>query len=239
MDLVLFMLILMFAVFVQALSGFGGTLIAMPLGIALMGLDLTKPVMTIVAWITGVVVVAAEWKNINPKELLKMVGVMLVGVLGGLFVMDAVKDLKFLLIFYGVVVAGIGIKKLFVKSEKHPPVWWQNTSLGLAGIMQGLFVSGGSFLAVYSVEKLPEKKEFRATVNAVWAIINTVMITTYGFTGALTVPVLKNAAIAVVPTLVAIWLGWKLAKKVNQETFLKIIYVILIASGAVLLWTNL
>ena len=65
------------------------------------------------------------------------------------------------------------------------------------------------------------------------------MITTYGFTGALTVPVLKTAAIAVVPTLLAIWLGWKLAKKVNQETFLKIIYVILIASGAVLLWTNL
>ncbi len=239
MQLVWFMLVLMFAVFVQALSGFGGTLIAMPLGIALMGLPLTKPVMTIVAWITGVIVVATEWKHIRPKELCKMVGVMLVGVLGGIFVMDAVADLTFLLLFYGVVVAGIGLKKLFWKSEKRPPVWWQNTSLALAGIMQGLFVSGGSFLAIYSVEKLPEKKEFRATVNAVWAIINTVMITTYGFTGALTGEVLKTAVIAVVPTLVAIWLGWKLANKVNQATFLKIIYVILIASGAVLLWTNL
>lgn len=239
MVLVLFMIILMFAVFVQALSGFGGTLIAMPLGIALMGIDQTKPVMTIVAWITGVVVIVAEWKNINLKELLKMVGVMLVGVLGGIWVMDKVANLKFLLIFYGIVVAAIGIKKLFFKSEKHPPVWWQNTSLGLAGIMQGLFVSGGSFLAVYSVEKLPEKKEFRATVNAVWAIINTIMITTYGFTGSLNLPVLKLSAIAVLPTLFAIWLGWKLASKVNQQTFLKIIYVILIASGAVLLITNI
>ena len=235
---VLFILILMFGVFVQALAGFGGTLLSMPLGIMLMGIDLTKPVMTIVAWITGVIVVVTEYKHINKRELIKMVAVMLAGVLIGLWLTGRVQ-LQFLLIIYAVVVAGIGIKKLFFKQKKEAPPVLQNISLGIAGLMQGLFVSGGSFLAVYSVAKLKDKQEFRATSNAVWAIINTVMITTYGISGALTADVLKMSAIAVIPTLAAVWLGGALTKKVKQSTFLKVVYVILIFSGAVLLITNL
>lgn len=235
---VLFILILMFGVFVQALAGFGGTLLSMPLGIMLMGIDLTKPVMTIVAWITGVIVVVTEYKHINRRELIKMVAVMLAGVLIGLWLTGRVQ-LQFLLIIYAVVVAGIGVKKLFFRQKKEAPTVLQNISLGIAGLMQGLFVSGGSFLAVYSVAKLKDKQEFRATSNAVWAIINTVMITTYGISGTLTADVLKMSAIAVIPTLAAVWLGDALTKKVKQSTFLKVVYVILIFSGAVLLITNL
>ena len=238
MQLVWFLLILMFAVFVQALSGFGGTLIAMPLGIALMGLDLTKPVMTIVAWITGVVVVAAEYKNIGWRELAKMTSVMLVGVLAGIWLSGKVQ-LNFLLIAYAVVVAAIGVKKLFFPSTKPAPKWMQYLTLPIAGAMQGLFVSGGSFLAVYAVVQLPEKRQFRVTVNAVWMFLNTVMIATYWIDGMLTKDVLTMSAIAVIPALIAIWLGGVLTKKVNQKTFLRIIYVILIVSGAVLLITNL
>ena len=235
---VLFILVLMFGVFVQALAGFGGTLISMPLGIMLMGMALTKPVMTIVAWITGVVVIFAEYRHINWRELLKMVAVMLVGVLAGIWLTGKLQ-LQFLLIIYGVVVAAIGVKKFFFPSQGQPPKSVQNLALAIAGIMQGLFVSGGSFLAVYAVERLPEKREFRGTVNAVWAMLNTVMIGTYFLNGAMTKEVLTMSGIAIVPTLVAIWLGGVLTKRVKQQTFLKIVYVILMVSGAVLLITNL
>lgn len=238
MQNVLFVLIMMFGVFVQALAGFGGTLLSMPLGIMLMGIALTKPVMTIVAWITGVVVVVSEWKHMNWKELAKMTGVMLVGVLFGLWVSGKVQ-LNFLLIAYAVVVAAIGVKKLFFPATKEAPKVLQVLTLPIAGLMQGLFVSGGSFLAVYAVAQIPEKKQFRVTVNAVWMILNTVMIFTYWLDGMLTKEVLTMSAVNVIPTLVAVWLGGLLTKKVKQATFLRIIYVILIVSGAVLLITNL
>ena len=238
MQYILFMLILMFGVFVQALAGFGGTLIAMPLGIMLMGIGVTKPVMTFVAWITGVIVVVQEYRHINARELLKMVGVMLVGVLGGMWLTGRVQ-LKLLLLAYALVVAGIGIKRLFFKTKKEPSPLVQNAALAVAGIMQGLFVSGGSFLAVYSVAKIKEKQEFRATVNAVWAIINTIMIVTYFIDGSVTKEVLTSSGIAIIPTLVTVWLGGALTKRVKQETFLKIIYVVLIVSGAVLFITNI
>ena len=238
MQYILFMLVLMFGVFVQALAGFGGTLIAMPLGIMIMGMGVTKPVMTFVAWITGVIVVVQEYKHINARELMKMVGVMIAGVLGGIWLTGRLQ-LNFLLILYGIVVAGIGIKRLFFKQKKEPSPLVQNTALAVAGIMQGLFVSGGSFLAVYSVAKIKEKQEFRATVNAVWAIINTIMIITYFINGSVTKDVLTASVTAIIPTLITVWLGGVLTKRVKQETFLKIIYVVLIISGAVLLITNI
>lgn len=238
MQYILFMLVLMFGVFVQALAGFGGTLIAMPLGIMIMGMGVTKPVMTFVAWITGVIVVVQEYKHINARELMKMVGVMLAGVLGGIWLTGRLQ-LNFLLILYGIVVAGIGIKRLFFKQKKEPSPLVQNAALAVAGIMQGLFVSGGSFLAVYSVAKIKEKQEFRATVNAVWAIINTIMIITYFINGSVTKDVLTASGIAIIPTLITVWLGGVLTKRVKQETFLKIIYVVLIISGAVLFVTNI
>ena len=238
MQYILFMLVLMFGVFVQALAGFGGTLIAMPLGIMIMGMGVTKPVMTFVAWITGIIVVVQEYKHINTRELMKMVGVMLVGVLSGIWLTGRLQ-LNFLLILYGIMVAGIGVKRLFFKQKKEPSPLVQNTALAVAGIMQGLFVSGGSFLAVYSVAKIKEKQQFRATVNAVWAIINTIMIITYFIDGSVTKEVLTSSGIAIIPTLVTVWLGGVLTKRVKQETFLKIIYVVLIVSGAVLFVTNI
>lgn len=235
---VLFILVLMFGVFVQALAGFGGTLLSMPLGIMLMGMSLTKPVMTIVAWLTGVVVLVTDYKYINWRELLKMTVVMLVGVFGSMWLTGRIQ-LNFLLIVYAIVVAGVGFKKLFFPSNKQPSKFIQGGALAIAGLMQGLFVSGGSFLAVYAVAQLKEKREFRATVNAVWGIINITMIASYFMSGAMTKEVLTMSAIAIVPTLVAIWLGGVLTKYVKQRTFLKVIYLILIVSGIVLLITNL
>lgn len=238
MNQVLFILVLMFGVFVQALAGFGGTLLSMPLGIMLMGMSLTKPVMTIVAWLTGLVVLVTDYKYINWRELLKMTGVMLLGVFGSMWIAGKVQ-LNFLLIVYAIVVAGVGFKKLFFPSDKQPAKLVQGGALAIAGIMQGLFVSGGSFLAVYAVAQLKEKREFRATVNAVWGIINIIMIVSNFMSGAMTKEVLTMSAIAIVPTLAAIWLGGVLTKYVKQQTFLKVIYLILIVSGIVLLITNL
>lgn len=235
---ILFLLILMFGVFMQALAGFGGTLISMPLGIMIMGIGMTKPVLTIVAWLTGIVVFITDFKYINWRELLKMVAVMLLGVLAGMWVSGKL-EFKLLMIVYALIVLGIGAKKFFFPKKKTPHPAIQNTALAIAGIMQGLYVSGGSFLAVYSVEKLPEKREFRATVNSVWAIVDTVMVATFFLDGTMTPEVLTMSGVSIVPALIAIWLGGLLTKKVNQNTFLKMIYIILMISGAVLLITNL
>lgn len=234
----LFVLIAVFSAFVQAVAGFGGNTIAMPFGIILVSVQVAKPVLSFMAFLSGIVILFTDFKYINWKELLKMTSVMLVGLIFGLWIFGAI-ELTILLIIYAVIVLLIGVQKLFFPTEKEAPGYVQAIALGVAGIMQGLFVSGGSFLAVYSMVKLKDKREFRATVNAVWAVLNFVLIIYFFFTGAITNEVLMVSGICIVPTLLLIWFSAYLAKHIKQQTFMKLIYIILIISGAVLLISNL
>lgn len=236
--LLLFLLVMTFGVFVQSTVGFGGPLIIMPLGLMLLPLGVVKPVTTFTAWLAGLSVLITDYKYINWKELAKMAGVMLIGVLGGIWLTGRLPS-NILLPIYGAVVVFIGVQRLFFPTGRQTPKTVKDTALALSGLMQGLFVSGGSFLAIYAVDQLPEKREFRATVNAVWGILNTVMLITFWTSGGLTAEVLRAGGLAIVPTAVAIWLGGLLTRRVRQATFLKIIYVVLIVSGIVLFITNI
>lgn len=234
---VLFFVVIFFGVFLQSSVGFG-TVVTMPLGILLMGMGVTKPVVTFIALLTGLSVLIKEHKHINRRELAKMVGVMLVGVLAAQWISGRVK-MNYLLVLYGAVVIGIGIKKLIWPATRPASKAVQNLALGIAGIMQGLFVSGGSFLAVYAVERMPDKRELRATNNALWVVLNLVMIITYFAGGQMDKQVLTMSAIAIVPMILGVWLGGLFADRLKQQTFLKLVYVVLIASGLVLLVSNL
>ena len=233
----LFYLVILFGVFLQASVGFG-TVVTMPLGILLMGIGLTKPVVTFIALLTGIGVLLTEYRYINWREFAKMAGVMLVGVLAAQWIAGKVK-MSFLLVLYGVVVIGIGVKKLFFPAKRQTSKTIQNMALIVAGIMQGLFVSGGSFLAVYAVERMPDKRELRATNNALWVVLNVVMLTTFFVSGQVDKKVLVIGAIAIVPMILGIWLGGRFTDRLKQQTFLKLVYVVLIASGVVLLVSNL
>ena len=239
MEELLFVILIFCATFIQSLTGFGGPLLAMPLGIVLIGINTAKPVISMMAWIAAFLVAAPRYKDINWKKLLIMTSIMMVGVIVGDLFFDSVPSLTPLLIFYALVVFVIGGKRLLFPNSWTLTVPAQYGALGIAGIMQGLFISGGSFLVLYAVEQIREKNEFRATVSAVWVPLNTYLLIKYAVSGAFTASVLHLSSLIILPELAAIWLAGRLAKRLNQATFLKITYAVLAVSGIVLLINSL
>lgn len=235
---VLFMAILFIAFTIQSLTGFGGPLIAMPLGISAVGVAVAKPVVTLCAWASAAVIALRNRKDIVCRELFKMSGTMLLFMIAGLWLFRNVQ-MQFLQVIYGAVVLCIGLKKLFLPSEKAMPRWMVVLSICLAGVMQGMFVSGGSFLVIYAVGAIPEKRQFRATLSGVWALVNIFLLVTYAFDGSFTPEVLSISALGLIPLAAAVVCGSLLAGKLNQKAFLKTAYILLVISGAVLLLTNL
>lgn len=65
------------------------------------------------------------------------------------------------------------------------------------------------------------------------------MLITYFVGGQVDRKILIMGAIAIVPMILGTWLGGVFAKRIQQQTFLKLVYIILIASGVVLLVSNL
>ncbi|MEG0127074.1 MAG: sulfite exporter TauE/SafE family protein, partial [Clostridia bacterium] len=84
-------------------------------------------------------------KHVNWKEFFKIISVMLVFMLVGIW-LDTIMPLHILLKIYGAVIVVVGLKNLIFPSQKFLPEWMLWIILALAGLIQGMFVSGGALL---------------------------------------------------------------------------------------------
>ena len=230
----LFLLTVLLAFTMQAMTGFGGPLLAMPVCILLVGIDNAKSVLCVLTWLTGIAVVAQSWRSINRKELTKITLVMAAGMVLGAYLYDVLPKEKLLPVF-GVVVTVIALRNLLIKRELVFPAWARILALVLAGLMQGLFLSGGSFLIIYAQQTLRDKEEFRATGCAVWAILNTYMVLKTWHDGMFTAARMPLLLLSVAAGFAAVALGGLLEKRVKRETFVTVTNVLLLAAGIILL----
>ena len=235
---ILFVVILVVSNILQGLTGFGGAPLAMSGSIPLVGADSAKAVVTFMFFIAPMFTALKNFKYINKKVFLIMIAFMAVGVVAGQFIYGIIPA-KTLMIAYGAVVVLIGVIKFLVKTDKALPKPWNYVALVFAGLMQGIITSGGPFLVLYATGELKDKNEFRATVSAIWAVLNTYIIITMLIGGMYTAYEGTLAAIAVLPVIAAAIVSEKIVAKINVKVFLKIVYGLLILSGAVLIMNGL
>jgi len=238
METILFLLILFCAFTIQALTGFGGPLITMPVSITLLGVETAKPVIIFASFFVATCVSFTVWRHINWREVIKMALPMLVFMALGMWIFVSA-DMNFLQIIYGIIVILIGAQKLFLPKLGDPPKPVLYLCLALAGVMQGMFVSGGSFLVVYAVSVLKEKEEFRATMSGLWSVVNLFLLTATVIKGDFNAVNIALAAKTLIPLILAMIVGIAWAKRLNKEMFLRIAYIMLIISGTVLLVSNI
>ena len=151
---------------------------------------------------------------------------MLVGMFAGIQICRIVKSENILLTIYGIIIVVVALKNLCIHTEKKLPdlILW--IVLILAGIIHGMFVSGGALLVIYATQVLKEKEEFRATVAPVWVVLNFFLMVTQFRSGLVGTADIR---------LIATWLGKKLVCKVSQKVFLNLTYILLLISGVSLI----
>ena len=214
----LFLLVLFVSNVIQAITGFAGTVLAMPPSVYLLGLDHAKVVLNVMAWLSGLMIAVTGYRHINWKELLRIV-----------------KSENILLTIYGIIIVVVALKNLCIHTEKKLPdlILW--IVLILAGIIHGMFVSGGALLVIYATQVLKEKEEFRATVAPVWVVLNFFLMVTQFRSGLVGTADIRLICISILPLLIATWLGKKLVCKVSQKVFLNLTYILLLISGVSLI----
>ena len=65
----LFLLVLFVSNVIQAITGFAGTVLAMPPSVYLLGLDHAKVILNAMAWLSGLMIAVTGYRHINWKEL--------------------------------------------------------------------------------------------------------------------------------------------------------------------------
>lgn len=227
-------IILFFIVFVanilQVLTGFAGTLLAMPFSIDLIGASSAKALLNVIGLILSIYIVVFNYSSINKKEFFKIISIMLFSMFLGTLIYNVVQ-LDILLLLYGIMIILIAFKKLFISYEFKLNEFMMYLIIFLSGIIHGMFISGGALLVVYASSRFEYKSEFRATLSAVWIVLNFILMIQHILSGYFDKLTITYTIFSIVPALCSVYLGNLIYDKVNEVVFMKITYVLLLISG--------
>jgi hypothetical protein len=237
---ILFLLVVFVSNVIQSITGFAGTVLAMPFSIMLEGYGVAKPILNVIGIVVSLGVVSINRKALNKKQFFKMIGVMLVGMAGGiLFTHLFSVSAKLLYKALGIIVISFMIlgcyhsfsKSYKEKEKKQKTSIWSFIVLIFAGIVHGMFVCGGPLLVVYASENIKKRDEFRVTISAVWAVLNTIILFTDIKAGYFNPKLFLLLGISIAVLFAAMFLGSVILKHINKKWFMIITYVLMGISG--------
>ncbi len=248
----LFYIIIFLSNIIQGITGFAGTILAMPFSIHLVGYPVAKPVLNVLGIIAGIYVVAGGIKNVNKKQLIRVAVMMAIGIVGGILIKGLFTGHeKILYIALGIFVVAIGLKGIvaaILETRSQPAMGKEGASwddkltpasgllLLCAGIVHGIFVCGGPLIISYMTSHTRDKEEFRRTISAVWIILNTMIFVSDIMAGYYTPDTIRVQLISVPFLFGGMFVGGILFKKMSQRFFTILTYILLCIAGASLLF---
>lgn len=233
----LFLIVVLLSNIVQGITGFAGTILAMPPSLMLVGYDLAKPILNVLGLLSGVYVFFTHGKSVNWKEVKKIALIMIIGIISGIylktFFIGKEQILYKLLGIFVICLSIQGFYKLYKKNceEKEQSTKGAFALLISAGVVHGMFVCGGPLLIGYLSKKLKDKVSFRATISTVWIILNSIIMFDDVRLGLWNTGCIKLLIISIPFLILGMFVGAKLYSRMSQELFMKITYILLMISG--------
>lgn len=231
---IMFLIVVVLTNIIEAITGFAGTMLAMPPSMFLIGVDEAKVILNLISLILATSTTIRYRKDTNYREFFKISTFMILGTITGLYIYS-ILPVWYLIKIYGVIILIVVIRGLLVKEEKKVSKNILVVVLIVAGIIHGMFLSGGALLVIYAVEVLKEKSTIRATLAPVWIVLNGMILIQDIIMNKFTYNLQKLSLQSLIPLLVAFIIGGILHKKINQDFFVKLTYGLLIFSGVTLL----
>lgn len=224
---------------VRGMSGFGAGLVATPLLAFLLPMVVVVPVTALVVFVLFVFLTIRDRDQVNWQEFKRLVVPTLLGVLAGAYLFTVLDNRKlmvglgwFLLAYsaYMMMVHWVGMAQIKVSTRWAFP-------LGFAGATADTLFGGGggTLVVIYMHGRGVSKSEFRSTLAVLWFVEMIARISGYGISGYYTEHTILLVALMLPFMLAGTWLGERINKRISQETFSKVLAVMLGLSGISLL----
>lgn len=238
----LIFLVILLANTASSLTGFGGTILALPFVAMLIGLKVAVPVLVIQAWVLAVFIVTQARRHISWRDWGKIILFVVIGLPVGIWVAGVVPENP-LKIALGLFTLGVGaygvVHPLPREDSRERLAGWRGQALtvllALGGVVHGAFATGGPLIVVYCTRALRDKSVFRATMSMTWLTLNTILLTQWLIRGVITVSQLSLAAMCIPFTLGGMVLGTFAHYRVNEILFRRVVYAVLTVAAGMLL----
>ena len=235
MTIFIFGLVVLVTHFLEGITGFGCTVLALPFCVVLVGIKTAVPVLTALSLILSSYIVIIDYKNIVWKSYIKIVSFVGLGLPIGMLLFSFLPEeiLKKILGVFMILVAARGIYFAFNERAKVKEIGNRmlNFILFLGGIIHGVFSAGGPFVVIYATQELKNKSNFRATLSTLWVTLNSIIIIKIATSGAFTPVVMKFFGWSVPFLLAGMLLGNWAHKRIEDRFFTQVVFLVLLVAG--------
>jgi uncharacterized membrane protein YfcA len=235
-SLVILEVVVFIASLVQALVGFGSSLIAVPsLLLLLEDAKIVAPLVTLSGLVINARLVFSLREYFSSKYLIPLVLGALAGIPFGILILtytplEILKwGLAILIIAYSIYSYSQPDSRLKVSN------WWGTIVGFIAGCLGAALSSNGPPLVIWASLQDWNKDEFRSNLPAYFGITGIISLVAYQFTGLMTVAVWQYFFYAVPSSLLGTFVGEYFAAKIKPDRFKQIIRLLLVGLAALML----
>jgi len=227
-------LIVFFAFFTRALTGFGGALLCVPLLALFFDLQFVVPVECSLEVALSLILVPRVLKQVDYRNLAVLVVGALAGSLLGVRLLQSQTDasLKGALGAF-IILAGIHLL-LRSRRDQAQPISraWGLLAGVIGGVLGGLFGTPGPAYVAYLAHQTPDKQVFRATLITLFAIEYTWRLALYVEKGLYTAVELEFSLLLVPAVVAAAFGGHFIHLRLDERVFRVVVSALLVISGA-------
>ena len=231
LDIVLVMGVVFLALFTQSLSGFGLALVSMPLLVPLLGIQTAAPLVAIIALFGEIILLVYYREALNIGVLWRLAAASVIGIPLGVLVLRFAPE-RLILSLLGVIVAGYGLYALlnFRLPELIHPMWAYLAGFA-AGLLGGAYNTSGPPVILYGHCRRWSRDSFKSNLQGFFALNSVVILLSHLLAGNYTADVWRLVPFGLGAAVIGILVGTRLDKRLNPDTFRKIVLILLLVLG--------
>jgi uncharacterized membrane protein YfcA len=219
------------------ITGFGAALVTIPLATHLVPLKFALALFVIVDLAAAVSVGLENPRNAVRREWTRLVPMILAGTAVGVTLLVNLPRAVGMLLL-GIFVIGFALYTLRSHARQRIVSSGWAWAAGFAGgITSTLFGAGGPPYAIYLSQRGLTKEQFRATLGLATLTSISVRLVAFVLTGLLLDAKVWLTALAAVPgCLLGIWIARKIFARISRDALMRAVALLLLASGASLIF---
>jgi len=223
----------------QGLTGFGFSILAVPLITLFISPKTAVPVLLIYSMIINIVILYSVRKAVNPKKIWILLAAGIISMPLGTHLLVIMNEnllkvfIGFMILIFGTLLL-IGYRKKFA-NEKRAMI-----PVGLiSGILGGSISISGPPIILFLSNQNADKDTFRGNLAAYFFILNIFTVPVYYFSGLLTKEVWNYSLTFLPGLLIGVIIGNLLSHKIKDDHFRRLTLILLILMGTLSILSGL
>ncbi len=223
------------AALVHSTLGFGTALVAMPLLVTVVNVEVATPLVGLTMLTTIALLLVRTWRDLEVRSALHLLAASIPGIPVGLLILSHVPQDVFKVVL-GILLIAVSLYNLSTPVlPKLEPIGWAYAFGFVSGVFGAAYNVNAAPVAVYGILRRWPPESFRATLQGYFLPSTLLIVASHGLAGLWTGDVFGFYLPAVPAVILAVVLGRFIGARIAPERFQRVLYMALMAFGVMLL----